>query len=106
MVLLKLKKIKDYVKFLRENKDEVTALYEDLLINVTEFFRDEKPFHALQKVVLPGILKNRTKDQEVRIWVPGCSTGEEAYSIAILLQERLEALKGNLKALAPGKFHF
>ncbi|MBF0123452.1 MAG: PAS domain S-box protein, partial [Candidatus Omnitrophica bacterium] len=87
MVLHKQKKIKDYVNFLRANKDEVGALYEDLLINVTEFFRDEKPFVALQKKVLPKILKNRAKDEEVRIWVPGCSSGEEVYSIAICVAE-------------------
>jgi len=89
MVLLKLENFKDYIKFLRENKDEVEKLYEDLLINVTSFFRDSKVFDTLKKQVLPAILKNKTKDQEVRIWVPGCSSGEEAYSIAICILETL-----------------
>jgi two-component system CheB/CheR fusion protein len=89
MVLLKLKNRKGYIKFLRENKDEVEKLYEDLLINVTSFFRDPKVFDALKKQVLPAILKNRTKGQDVRIWIPGCSSGEEAYSIAICLFESL-----------------
>ena len=72
MVLLKLESLKAYIKFLRENKDEVEKLYEDLLINVTSFFRDEKVFKALEKSVIPKILKSKTKDQGVRIWVPGC----------------------------------
>jgi two-component system CheB/CheR fusion protein len=89
MVLLKLENLKSYIKFLRENKDEVEELYEDLLLNVTSFFRDPKVFDALKKQVLPAILKNKTKNQDVRIWVPGCSSGEEAYSIAICLLEVL-----------------
>jgi len=89
MVLLKLENLKDYIKFLRENKDEVEKLYEDLLINVTSFFRDSKVFDTLKKQILPAILKNKTKNQEVRIWVPGCSSGEEAYSIAICILETL-----------------
>jgi two-component system CheB/CheR fusion protein len=89
MVLLKLENRKGYIKFLRENKDEVEKLYEDLLINVTSFFRDPKVFDALKKQVLPAILKGKKKDQGVRIWVPGCSSGEEAYSIAICLLEVL-----------------
>ena len=72
-------------------------LYEDLLLKVTGFFRDPKVFHALKKQVIPAILENRTKGQEVRIWVPGCSSGEEAYSIAICL---LEAL-GNKASAVP-----
>jgi len=97
MVLMKLENLKGYIKFLRENKDEVEKLYEDLLINVTSFFRDPKVFDALKKQVLPAILKNRTKGQDVRIWVPGCSSGEEAYSVAICL---LEAL-GNKTSAVP-----
>jgi two-component system CheB/CheR fusion protein len=97
MVLLKLENIRGYTKFLRENKDEVEKLYEDLLINVTNFFRDPKVFDALKKQVLPAILKNRTKGQGVRIWVPGCSSGEEAYSIAMCLLEVL----GNKASAVP-----
>jgi two-component system CheB/CheR fusion protein len=89
MVLLKLENLKAYIKFLRENKDEVEELYEDLLLNVTSFFRDPKVFDALKKQVLPAILKSKKKNQDVRIWVPGCSSGEEAYSIAICLLEVL-----------------
>jgi two-component system CheB/CheR fusion protein len=99
ILLLKLENLKHYIKFLRENKDEVEKLYEDLLLNVTSFFRDPKVFHTLKKLVLPAILKNKTKDQEVRIWVPGCSSGEEAYSIAICLIEAL----GNKTSVVPIK---
>ncbi|MGA2071247.1 MAG: chemotaxis protein CheB [Sedimentisphaerales bacterium] len=97
MVLLKLENLRGYIKFLRENKDEAGKLYEDLLINVTSFFRDPKVFDALKKQVLPAILKNRTKGQGVRIWVPGCSSGEEAYSIAICFLESL----GNKASAVP-----
>jgi two-component system CheB/CheR fusion protein len=97
MVLLKLENLKDYIKFLRENKDEVENLYEDLLINVTSFFRDPEVFDSLEKRVLPAILKDKTKGQQVRIWVPGCSSGEEAYSIAICLMESL----GNKTSAVP-----
>jgi len=99
MVLLKLENLKDYVKFLRGNKGEAGRLYEDLLISVTSFFRDGKVFHTLKKLVLSAILKNKTKGQEVRIWVPGCSSGEEAYSIAICLIEAL----GNKTSVVPIK---
>ena len=96
MALLKLKKINDYVKYLRENRDEIEKLYEDLLINVTGFFRDQKVFDELKKQVLPIILKNNTKDECVRIWVPGCSGGEEVYSIAICILEVLGSKAGEI----------
>ena len=99
MVLLKLEKIRDYIKFLRTNKNEVENLYEDLLLKVTSFFRDPHVFDTLKKLVIPAILKNKTKGQEVRIWVPGCSSGEEAYSIAMCLIESL----GNKKITPPVK---
>ena len=89
MILLKQGNLKAYAKFLAGNKNEVESLYEDLLINVTSFFRDPKAFHALKTKVLPAILKNKTRNQGVRIWVPGCASGEEAYSIAMCLAEIL-----------------
>lgn len=97
MVLLKLENIRDYIKFLHKNKDEVENLYEDLLLKVTNFFRDPKVFDMLKKRVIPAILKNKTKGQEVRIWVAGCSSGEEAYSIAMCLMESL----GNKRSMTP-----
>jgi len=89
MVLLKLKKLKDYVNLLRENISELNNLYEDLLINVTRFFREPEVFNALKKQVLPAILKSKTKGETLKIWVPGCSGGEEVYSIAICVLEVL-----------------
>lgn len=90
MAMLKLEKLKDYAEFLRENKNERENLFDDLLIKVTSFFRDPQVFHTLKKSVLPQILKDKRKSDVVRIWVTGCSSGEEAYSIAIILAELLE----------------
>ncbi len=90
LMLQKLEKLDDYIQFLREKREEVLALYQDILINVTSFFRDPETFEALEKkvfsrLVRPGI----PTDEPIRIWVPGCSTGEEAYSMAIALVEYL-----------------
>ena len=79
-----------YLKRLQADRAEVDALYQDLLINVTSFFRDPATFEYLQNHVLPEILKNHRGNLPVRVWVPGCATGEEAYSIAMLLTEALE----------------
>src|SRR5207249_2078155 len=80
-----------YARFLRDNKKEIEALFDDLLINVTRFFRDEALFRALKKRFLPALLKNKSKDRqpELRAWVPGCATGEEVYSLAICILETL-----------------
>ena len=90
MALQKIEKLKSYGAFLQREPQEVNALYHDLLINVTSFFRNPEAFEALQHVVYPAILKARTSaSAPVRIWVPGCSTGEETYSHAISLVEYL-----------------
>jgi Methylase of chemotaxis methyl-accepting proteins len=80
---------------LRDNKKEIEALFDDLLINVTRFFRDEKVFRALKKRFLPALLKKKSKarQRELRVWIPGCATGEEVYSLAICI---LEALGGQV----------
>jgi PAS domain S-box-containing protein len=77
-----------YAAFLQETPDEVNALLKDLLISVTNFFRDKKAFEALELEILPAILKNKTHEDQVRIWVAGCATGEEAYSIAMICAEQ------------------
>lgn len=77
-----------YVTYLRENPEEVQALLKDLLISVTNFFRDSQVFTALDQDVLPTLLQGKKSDDTVRVWVAGCATGEEAYSLAILLAER------------------
>ena len=83
--------------YLQKNPSEVDALFRDLLIGVTQFFRDPEAFKALQEEVIDRLLSNKPAGASIRVWVPGCSTGEEAYSIAILLQERMETLKTSLK---------
>ncbi|BAY28216.1 signal transduction histidine hinase [Nostoc carneum NIES-2107] len=89
MILYKLERLEDYVSYLVENPTEVMALYQDVLITVTSFFRDPESFEALKTKVFPVITQNRTPDTPIRIWVAGCSTGQEAYSLAISLLEFL-----------------
>ncbi len=83
----KIQAIKDYVKLLLKNNKEAEQLYKDLLINVTSFFRDQETFRYLKNTFLPELLKSKLTGETLRIWVPACSTGEEAYSIALLLAE-------------------
>jgi len=90
MVLHKTETVGAYLKRLESDPAEVEALYQDLLINVTCFFRDQEVWQFLKEQVIPGILKNRISDAPIRIWSPGCATGEEPYSIAMLLLECLE----------------
>jgi two-component system CheB/CheR fusion protein len=89
MLLYKLERVEDYAHYLQSNPAEVTALYQDSLIHVTSFFRDPESFNALKSLVFPIIIKDKTPGTPIRIWVAGCSTGEEAYSIAICLLEFL-----------------
>lgn len=90
MALHKIEKISEYVQLLHRDRVEVMALYQDLLINVTSFFRNPEAFDTLKQIVYPAILKARTSSAlPIRIWVPGCSTGEETYSHAISLMEYL-----------------
>jgi two-component system CheB/CheR fusion protein len=77
----------EYYNFLKDNPDEASALFTDLLISVTTFFRDAEVFEALKREVIPHLFVNRDQDQQVRVWVAGCATGEEAYSISMLLLE-------------------
>ena len=86
-----------YVAHLQQDPGEMDALFRDLLIGVTSFFRDSEAFKALEEEVVPRLFADRPPGAELRIWSPGCSTGEEAYSIAILLKERMEALKQTCK---------
>jgi two-component system CheB/CheR fusion protein len=92
MVLNKMETVGSYLKRLESDASEVDALYRDLLINVTSFFRDQETFEYLKSAVIPDILSRRHGDLPIRVWVPGCATGEEAYSIAILLIECLQSL--------------
>ncbi|MGQ7932384.1 CheR family methyltransferase [Paraburkholderia sp. D1E] len=78
-----------YLLFLERHPDENRALLRDMLIGVTNFFRDREAFEALEREVVPRILEGKTDEEQARAWVAGCSTGEEAYSLAMLLCERL-----------------
>ncbi|HEV2832511.1 MAG TPA: CheR family methyltransferase [Hanamia sp.] len=89
IALHKLKRIEDYISLLKTNDAEISLLYNDLLINVTSFFRDPNVFAALSKKIFPSLIKNRKLHDPIRIWIPACSTGEEAYSVAISLLEYL-----------------
>ncbi|HVM51452.1 MAG TPA: chemotaxis protein CheB [Candidatus Acidoferrum sp.] len=89
MALHKLESLGKYKEYLRAHPTEAKELYNDILIHVTGFFRDANVFQFLKKKVFPRILKGKTADDPVRIWVPGCSTGEEAYSLGISVVEFL-----------------
>jgi two-component system CheB/CheR fusion protein len=92
-----IERLDGYVRYLQQNPAEGEALFRDLLIGVTSFFRDPEAFTALEEQVIPQLFAGKPAGAVIRVWAPGCSTGEEAYSIAILLQERLEALKQTFK---------
>ena len=93
MGLHQIQKISGYVRYLRENPQELDLLFRELLIGVTSFFRDPEAWEHLKSAVLPALLADRSPNQALRAWVPACSTGEEAYSLAILFKEAMEELK-------------
>ena len=97
MAVHQLPELGGYVRFLQQTPVEVEALFRDLLIGVTSFFRDPEAFAALETTVIPGLFNDKPTGTPIRVWICGCSTGEEAYSIAILLQEQMEKLKKNFK---------
>ncbi len=90
MFLQKTEDLGKYVHYLETHPDEIRALFSDILIHVTSFFRDPKVFELLKTQILPHYMKNRDRPLPFRIWVPGCSTGEEAYSIAMTFIEYLD----------------
>jgi len=90
MVLSIKEDLGEYARFLEKNRQELDALYHDILINVTSFFREPETFEALKQSVFPEILKGKPSGAPLRIWAPGCSTGQEAYSLAMALVEFLE----------------
>ncbi len=89
-----LESVEGYVERLRQDPAEVAALFRDLLISVTSFFRDADAFDALQRLVTPKLFEGRGAEDTVRVWAPGCATGEEVYSLAILMREHMEGLRG------------
>ena len=90
MMLLNASQINDYLNYLYENTAEIHLLYKDLLIGVTRFFRDSEAFEIIRQKVIPSIIDDKSDGEIIKIWTPGCSTGEEAYSIAMLFKEYLE----------------
>ncbi len=99
MAVQQIDTIDNYVHYLQHTPAEAEALFRDLLIGVTSFFRDPDSFHALDALVVVQICASKPTDGVIRVWAPGCATGEEAYSLAILLAERQQALKRSFKVL-------
>jgi two-component system, chemotaxis family, CheB/CheR fusion protein len=100
MVVHRVETLKDYLRFIGKKPDELDELYRDLLIHVTGFFREPEAFLALRKHVYPKLFEGRRPDNPIRVWVGGCSTGEEAYSIAITLLEYMWVHSRNISQAA------
>ncbi|MFO7849856.1 MAG: CheR family methyltransferase [Spirochaetia bacterium] len=92
MNLHQIEDYQQYLRFIRENKEETEELFRELLIGVTQFFRDAESFEKLKKKAIPKIVENMGTEETVRAWIPGCSTGEEVYSLAIVLREALDTI--------------
>ncbi|MBN2591827.1 MAG: PAS domain-containing protein [Sedimentisphaerales bacterium] len=97
MAVHQISDIKEYIRFLRENTKEVKALFKDMIITVTNFFRDSDAFKALKEKAIKEIIRSKPLNSSIRIWIPGCATGEEAYSVAMLLEETLEEMKKKME---------
>jgi two-component system CheB/CheR fusion protein len=97
MAINQVERLDEYVRYLQHNAPELDLLFRDLLIGVTSFFRDPVAFDALKELGIPALLAGKSPGATIRVWVPGCSTGEEAYSIAILLHEQSEAMRQSFK---------
>lgn len=91
-----IKNIKDYLSFIQKDNHEITILFRDLLIGVTSFFRDKEAFDVLMNSIIPELLLKKPDNYTIRVWIPGCSSGQEAYSIAIALLECIEKSKSNI----------
>ena len=97
MAMASIADVARYVERLQSDPAELDSLGHDLLINVTEFFRDPAAFEALAASIIPDMVQEQPLDRPLRIWVPGCSTGEEVYSLTMLFLEAIEASKRNIK---------
>ncbi|MFO8113112.1 MAG: chemotaxis protein CheB [Desulfosalsimonadaceae bacterium] len=97
MAVQQIETIEKYLNYLQKIPVEVDTLFHDLLISVTSFFRDPEVFKAIEEQVIPKLFNSKPAGALIRVWVPGCSTGEEAYSLAILLQEQRETLRQGYK---------
>ncbi|UJS17718.1 MAG: PAS domain-containing protein [Candidatus Jettenia sp.] len=97
MYLHNIEDVTDYIRYLQEHSEEIQLLFKELLIVVTSFFRDPEAFEVLKKKILPKIFEGKPENYTIRIWVPGCATGEEVYSIAIVFREYMEELDRQYK---------
>ncbi len=97
MAVHQLSTVEAYVRYLQQTPAEIEALFHDFLIGVTSFFRDPSAFTECETQVIPKLFENKSAGDTIRVWSTGCSTGEEAYSLAILLQERMQTLKQSYK---------
>ena len=97
MAFSQTKDIADYYRFLRTHPDELAKLSKDMLIGVTSFFRDAEAFEELQQKVIEPLVKGRSNDDPLRVWIPGCATGEEAYSIVMLLMDEIARARKNVR---------
>ncbi len=91
MVVTRSETLELYLELLQKDSEEAKALFDDLLINVTDFFRDSEVFEAAKRIAFPSIIRDRKQPRTIRAWIPGCSSGEEVYSMAIALAEFLES---------------
>ena len=96
MNLHQIDRVANYVRLLQANPQEISLLFKELLIGVTNFFRDPEAFEALKQKYLIDLIKNKSDNDTLRMWVPGCSSGEEAYSVGILVQECLQEIGRNI----------
>lgn len=104
MVVNQVERLEDYLKFIKRNPKELDELYRDVLIHVTGFFRDPGAFDSLRKEVFPSLVQNhKSANWPIRVWIPGCSTGEEAYSVAIALLEYMGPNNANVSAAADSR---
>jgi two-component system CheB/CheR fusion protein len=97
MQVLQITSLASYAERLRQDVGEVNTLFRDLLIGVTNFFRDAKAFEALEQLVMPRLFEGKNPSDTIRVWVPGCATGEEVYSLAIMLREQTEQNRSRVK---------
>src|SRR5262245_7114768 len=97
MQVLQIPSLAAYAERLRQDAGEVNTLFRDLLIGVTNFFRDPKAFEALEELVMPRLFEGKGPSDTIRVWVPGCATGEEVYSLAIMLREQAEQNRSRVK---------
>jgi two-component system CheB/CheR fusion protein len=97
MQVLQIESLAAYIEQLRQGPGEINTLFRDLLIGVTNFFRDANAFEALEQLVMPRLFEGKSPSDTIRVWVPGCATGEEVYSLAILLREQAEQTRSRAK---------